>query len=159
MSEIDETAFDERIRRSVPDTVSPEVERRLRARLADFRSRPIAPAAGRWPRPARWGLSIASAAAVAVLAVGALLTLGPRSGFAQVRDAVLEQPWIHVRTSHGGQVDDQQWISPGKGIWASQRPESIEYRDERLRWCDSFDPAEGVIYHTPAFGRSRGGEV
>ncbi len=39
------------------------------------------------------------------------------------------------------------------------RAGSIEYRDERLRWCDSFDPAEGVVYHTPAFGRSRGGEM
>jgi hypothetical protein len=159
MSEIPDDAFDDRIRRSVPDSVPAEVERRLRVRLDDFRSRPVAPRAGRWTRPARWGVGVASAAAVAVLAVGVSLTFGPRAGFAQVRDAVLERPWIHVRTTHDGQADDEQWISPAKGIWASRRPDSIEYHDERLRWCDSFDPAEGVVYHTPAFGRSRGGEM
>jgi hypothetical protein len=164
MSETDDSAFDDRIRQNVSDAVPPAVERRLRARLASFRSVPAAREAfetshRRWTRPARWGFGVASAAAAAVLAVGVLLTFGPRAGFAQVRDAVLERPWIHVRTSHGGLVDDEQWISAGKGIWASRRPGSIEYRDERLRLCDSFDPAEGVVYHTPAFGRSRGDEM
>ena len=158
MSETRDDTFDDRIRRSVPDSVPPEVDRRLRARLADFRSRPAASRAGRWTRPARWGFGVATAAAVVALAIGAL-TFGPRAGFAQVRDAVRQRPWIHVRTLRGGQADDEQWIAPAKGIWAARRRGSVEYRDERLRWCDSFDPAEGVVYHTPASGRSRSGEV
>jgi hypothetical protein len=159
MSEILDDAFDERIRRSVPDSVPAEVEGRLRARLDDFRSRPVASRAARWARSARWGFGVASAAAVAVLAVGVLLTFGPRAGFAQVRDAVLERPWIHVRTSYGGQADDEQWISPGKGIWASRRRDAIEYHDERLQVYDTYAPEEKVIYRGPAYGRSRGGEV
>src|SRR4051794_3002097 len=105
MSELDETAFDDLIRKGVGDAVPPDVEDRLRARLADLRSRLSAAEAAEmadprpWARRAWWGLGVACVAALVLLVVGSL-ALGPRTTFAQVASATLEQPWIHLRTAY-----------------------------------------------------------
>jgi hypothetical protein len=164
MNMTDDNAFDDEIRRSVSDSVPPDVESRLRARLADFRSGRSAPGAAgghparRWEWPAWWGIGVACASAVALLAIAPWL-LGPRASFAQVTTAVLKQTWIHVRTVYGDQSDAEQWYSPSRDVSALRHTRSIEYHDDRLRVYDTYDPKEKVVYRVPAWGRSQAIEV
>ena len=81
------------------------------------------------------------------------LTLRPQTSFAQVASAVLNQPWIHSRSVSGNVDLGESWFSPAKGISASRRPESIEYRDYRSQVYYTYNPAEGVLYRGPTAER------
>jgi len=160
-----DTFLDNRIREGASETVPPlEVERRLQGQLAAFRDRlegsewTVAFRDPRWGWPTWRRLGIVGMAAVAVAVVG-LIIVRPRSGFAEVVDAVLKQPWVHTRTTFGSDRRVwEDWVSPINDIVASKDPDSIRYEDYRLKVYDSYDPAEEVVYRGPVAGKSRAGQ-
>ena len=160
----DDRIVDDQIRMSVSEDVPPPVERRLRARLAGFRSGLSKPGpvvtrhARAWARPgAWWGLG-AACAAVVVLAALAGLVLRPQTSFAEVATAVLAQPWVHVQTAATDQTASEkgeQWFSPTKDVWASRWDGQIKYEDYRLQVFYSYIIAEHVLYRGPVVWKSQ----
>lgn len=163
MSKPDDSLLDEAIRRNVSGTVPPMVEQKLRARLAEFRSRlaqeqPAQAIRGPfWLRPPLWGLG-ATCAAVVVLGIAAGLLFRPRTSFAETAAAVLQQPWVHVQMTCAGQPRIEQWLSPGHDINASKRADDIRYEDHRLQVFYTYDTQEKVVYRAPIVWRSRAGD-
>jgi len=155
--------IDEQIRNGVASDLPPDVDRRLRGQLAEFRSRfeAVVPAraavfgARAWTRR-RWALG-AIAGGLVVLAPTVLI-LRPRDSFAEVTAAVLNQPWVHVRITEADQNLGELWYSPTKNVLASRRPGSIEFEDYLLSVYDAYDPNERMLYRCPIVWRSRGAE-
>jgi hypothetical protein len=154
MNAHDDRTIDEQIRASLPDTVPPLVEQRLRLQLSDFRSRLTAldrandRPARLWAPPRRWKIGlVAATAALALFAIN--LALRPSLGFAEVAAAVLRQPWIHVRTVFADKHVVEGWYSPGKDLAASVSPDSIQFQDYRVNLNYSYDPAKRTLYRLP----------
>jgi hypothetical protein len=160
MSLPDDRLLDNQIRCSVASSVPTPVERRLRAQLADFRTRLAAKTPDatrhppRWVRSAAWwGLGATCAAAATVVTVGLLVR--PKSSFAEVTNAVLEQSWVHTKTIYPDQSTlEESWFSAAREISASRTPESITYEDHRLRVYYTYNPGEQVLYRSPDVSRS-----
>jgi hypothetical protein len=154
MSMPEDSIIESQLRECVSDAVPPEVEARLRARLAEFRSRlagqdtGAAPPARRARLTAWWKLGLTCAAAGLLVAALGLL-LWPRASLAELAAAVLQQPWIHVRAASAGDGDGELWYAPGRNIVATRRPDRITYRDYRLQVVDLYDVADKVVYHAP----------
>ena len=160
----DDRSVDDQIRRSVSDDVPPAVERRLRAQLAGFRSRlnmpePVTARRARgWARPAAWlGLGATCAAVVLLVAVAGII-FRAQTSFAEVKSAVLEQPWVHVRTVYSDHGEGEEWFSPTKDISASRWHGSVKYEDYRLQIYYSYDPTEQVLYRGPVVWKSQAGQ-
>src|SRR4051794_229158 len=136
MSAPDDTILDSQLRECVPDALPPEGEARLRARLAEFRSRldvreTVAATRARHARAiAGWKLGLTCAAAVLLVAVLGLL-LQPRTSLADVATAVLERPWVHLTTARDGDArgEGEMWYSPARNIVATRRPDAMTYED------------------------------
>jgi hypothetical protein len=156
----DDRAVDDQIRMLVSDSPPLAVERRLRAQLADFRSRRSAPEpvvaryARGWSRPAAWWRLGATCAAAVVLVTAVALLFRPQASFAQVQAAVLRQPWIHLRTVFADQSVSEGWLSPNRGVSASRGRGSVRYEDYRLQIYYSYDPDEQVVYRGPIVART-----
>jgi hypothetical protein len=164
MDPADDRFVDDQIRKSVSDTVPPAVERCLRAQLAVFRSklRTPDPVVARhphhWGRPAAWWGLGATCAAVVVLVLVPGLLLRPQTSFAEVTTAVLQQPWIHVRSVYSGDGESEEWFSPTKDISASRSRDSVKYEDYRLQVYYSYNSAEQVLYRGPVVWKSQAGQ-
>jgi hypothetical protein len=164
MSLPDDSLLDGQIRAFTCDTVPPMVEARLRAQLADFRSRQCAPGSadatrgrgGAWT--AWWRLGVACAAAIVLIAVAYPL-LRPRTSFAEVAKALIERPWVHVRETGAGQGEEESWFAPARNVWASRGRDAIKYEDYRLQISETYDPKAGVITRVPIVWHSPGREV
>jgi hypothetical protein len=161
-----DSLLDDQVRLSVSSAVPAQVDRRLRSQLAEFRTRlsaadpqPVAVAGRRRTPLLRWNL-VAGCAAVGVLAVALALLLPGLNGysFAEVRHAVLDQPWVHERIEEADGRVSELWYSPTKDISASRRPDSVRFEDHRLRVYYSYDPAEQVVYRGPVVWRSEASE-
>jgi len=154
MSMPEDSALESQLRECVSDALPPEVEVRLRARLAEFRSRlnvreTVAATPGRRARlTARWKLGLACAAAGLLVAVLGLL-LWPRTSLADVAAAVLQQSWIHLRVATTGDGESELWYSPARNIVATRRPDRTTYRDYRLQVVDLYETKDKVVYHAP----------
>lgn len=164
MDQSNDRVINNQIRQQVSDSVPPEVESRLRSQLAVFRSQLSSPKlAGtrpvrNWTRPAAWWrLGVTSAAVVVLVAVAGLI-FRPQTGFAEVTQAVLKQPWIHLRTVYSDQSIQEAWISPVKDICASQWRGATKFEDYRLRIYYSYVPAEQVVYRGPIVDVSQAGQ-
>src|SRR5262249_43533317 len=148
----EDRSVDDQICQRVIDSVPPDVENRLRSQLTDFRSRldspeATAPAAVRGATrfTAWWKLSAMCAAVVLLVAVVGVV-LSPQTGMAEVRAALLEQPWVHLRCVEPDQSVAQAWFSMAKDVSASRDTEAIKYEDHRLRVYYSYNPTEQVLY-------------
>ncbi|HEV3299828.1 MAG TPA: hypothetical protein VG055_09305 [Planctomycetaceae bacterium] len=164
MNPHDIQTIDEQIRASLPDTVPPLVEQRLRMQLSNFRSRLTSMNRADDRRTPHWAQSrgwkiglIAGAAALALVAIN--LAFRPSLGFAEVAATVLRQPWIRVRTVFADKHVVEGWYSPGKEIAAFVSPDSIQFQDYRLNLNYSYDRAKGTLYRLPEGRRSEGGEI
>ena len=160
MSMPEDSVLESQLRECVSDTLPPEVEVRLRARLAEFRSRlnaqeTVAATPGRRARlTARWKLGLTCAAAGLLVAALGLL-LWPRTSLADVAAAVLQQSWIHLRVASTGDGESEFWYSPARNIVATRRPNRTTYRDYRLQVVDLYETKDKVVYHAPlASGQS-----
>jgi hypothetical protein len=91
---------------------------------------------------------------VILIAVAGVI-LRPQTSFAEVSSALLEQPWIHQRTTSPDQCKAEIWYSPSRETLASRRDNSLEYEDYRLQVYYSFDPEEQVVYRGPVVWRPR----
>jgi len=158
----DDNLLDDQIRKAASCAVPGSVDLRLRSQLAGFRSRlgesePAPPRAALWKRHKWWWPGLASAAAV-VLAVLTALLLPRQASLAEVATAVLDQPWIHMRVV-ADQREGEQWVSPSRHVWASRHQGSIEYEDYRLQVYDWFKPEENVVYRGPIVWQSRAADL
>jgi len=143
MNATDDHDFDEQLRALAADP-PPEVVRRLRARLDDFRMQND----DERPRLARRRLGFAFAApAAGMAAVG--LALQARPSFAQVASAVLKRPWVHVRITEGGRDVGESWSSPTRGVSAWRQGGTLQYDDLRTRVYHSYDPDDDAVYRGP----------
>jgi hypothetical protein len=153
MSSSDDRFLDEQIRATAASTVPAVIEQRLRAQLAQFRSRLSASAmttkTGRrpWAPPFWLGLG-ATCAAVAILVAAGLL-IRPQTSFAEVAAAVLDRPWIHIRTVGPPDGTGEFWISPSKDISAWRHGGAARYEDYRIQVYHSYEPEEKVVYRGP----------
>ena len=126
MSMPEDKAIESQLRECVSDAVPHEVEVRLRARLAEFRSRlnaretVAATPVRRLRLTTGWKLGLTCAAAgLVVAALG--LVLWPRASFADVAAAVFQQSWIRVhprataamRASSGTRLAGTSWRRAG----------------------------------------------
>jgi len=159
MSAPDDSVLESQLRECVPDALPPDVEVRLRARLAEFRSRLsvqetiVATPARRTRMTAAWRLGLTCTAAGLLVAVLGLL-LRPRASFAEVATAVLQQSWVHLRTTRAGEGENELWYSPARNVVATRRPDLTTYEDHRLQVIDSYDAKDKVVYHVPIFSKS-----
>jgi hypothetical protein len=154
MSMPEDKAIESQLRECVSDAVPHEVEVRLRARLAEFRSRlnaretVAATPVRRLRLTTGWKLGLTCAAAgLVVAALG--LVLWPRASFADVAAAVLQQSWIRVRPAGNGGDESELWYAPGRNIVATRRPDRTTYRDYRLQVVDLYEAKDKVVYHAP----------
>jgi hypothetical protein len=163
MSMPEDSALESQLRECVCDAVPPDVEARLRARLAEFRSRlnareTVAATPARRARlTARWKLGLACAAAGLFVAALGLL-LWPRTSLADVAAAVLQQSWIHLRIAGAGDGDSDSefWYSPARNIVATRWPNWTTYQDYRLQVVDWYDTRDKVVYHLPTVSWNSG---
>jgi hypothetical protein len=142
--------------------VPPEVEARVRARLAEFRAglsagkTIAAPPTRRARLTGRWKLGLSCAAAgLLVASVGFLLW--PRTSLAELAAAVLQQPWIHLRVTSTGNGESDYWYSPDRNVVAARQADRTTYRDYRLKVADVYEAKDKVVYHTPLAPRQPGG--
>jgi len=154
MSMPEDSIIESRLRECVSDALPPEVEVRLRVRLAEFRSRlngreTVAATPVRRARlTARWKLGLTCAAAGLLVAVLGL-SLWPRTSLADVAAAVLQQSWVHTRTTSTSDGESEFWYSPARNIVATRRPNWTTYQDYRLQVFNSYETKDNVVYHTP----------
>jgi hypothetical protein len=154
MSTPEDKVLESRLREFVSNPLPPEVEARLRARLAEFRSRlngrkTVAATPARRARlTAGWKLGLTCAAAGLLVAVIGLLSW-PRTSLADVATAVLQQSWVRLRTASTGDGESELWYSPARNIVATRRPNWTTYQDYRLQVVDSYETKENVVYHAP----------
>ncbi len=152
--------LDDQIRNNVSIDLPPDIDRRLRGQLAEFRSRleaatPQRAAMSIAPDWTRRGWVLGTVAAAAAALVSMAIMLWPRDSFAEVVAAVLNQAWVHVRVMEADQCIYELWFSPTKNVLALRQPGSIEFEDYRLQVYDSYDPNARVLYHGPVVWRSK----
>jgi hypothetical protein len=161
MSMPEDSALESRLRECVSDALPAQVEVRLRARIAEFRSnlnarRTVPATPGRRVRlTTRWKLGLGCAATV-LLAAALGLLLWPRTSLADVADAVLRKSWIHLRATMTQDREREIWYSPGRNIVAMREPGQTTFRDYRLGVADLYETKENVVYHTPLAPRRFG---
>jgi hypothetical protein len=161
MSFRDDDLLDDELRTSLADIVPQAVESRLRGRLAAFKARVGSPGSAdpmRHPRARLkrwWPVSLSCAAAVLLVAIAGML-LRPRTSFAEVAQALLDRPWVHMRTTGVDQGEMETWFSPAKNVIAMKRSDAIVYEDYRLRISETYDTKDGVITRVPIVWKSLG---
>jgi hypothetical protein len=131
-----------------------DVERRLRARLAEFRNKVTSGLPAPEPRRKRrirlWLGAAASAAAI-LLAAMLVVAFRPQVSFAEMISAMKQLPWIHVTITDNDGAVREVWYSPAKDVSASRSDDWIEYFDHKLRVYHSYDVSERVVYRVPEY--------
>ena len=94
-------------------------------------------------------LGLAAAVAAAVI-IGLLLVSipspGPQTAWAEVVEAVQEQPWIHgVATDADGNVR-QFWFSKQAGLRIFHSAQQVFQYDDGRGICFTYDPSQQTIY-------------
>jgi hypothetical protein len=154
MSMPEDSVLENQLRECVSDTVPPEVEVRLRARLAEFHSRlnareTVDATPGRRARlTMSWKLGLSCAAAGLLIAALGLL-LWPRTSLADVAAALFQQSWVHSQTASNFDGESEFWYSPSRNIVAMRRPNWTTYEDYRLQFVDSYEARDKVVYRSP----------